>query len=333
MTQNAGDGVLLIAATGGHLAQLHELADRIPDIEGADRTWVTFDTAQSRSMLQGENVTYVPYTAPRDWPNVARNMAPAVRLLAGGRYAHAYSTGSAVALSFLPLARARGLAVTYIESAARSAGPSVTGRILRRIPGIRLATQYPVWADERWHYAGSVFDSYEPGVPVAQPHISRVLVTLGTIPYTFPRLVQRMLAILPPGVDVIWQTGVTPAERLGVPGVASMSGATFTEAVAAADVVVAHAGTGSALDVLRAGKCPVLVPRELAHGEHVDDHQVQIAAELSRRGLALHTSVAELTWDALREAAGRRVATLPAPPPLQFGGGAMQPRLPEPLTL
>lgn len=74
-----------------------------------------------------------------------------------------------------------------------------------------------------------------------------------------------------------------------------------------ADVVVAHAGTGSALAALDAGRCPVLIPRERAHGEHIDDHQRQIAAELELRGLAIHRSVESLTYADLEQAAGRSV--------------------------
>ena len=38
---------VLVAANGGHLSQLFELADRIDGI-GADRLWVTFDSPHSR---------------------------------------------------------------------------------------------------------------------------------------------------------------------------------------------------------------------------------------------------------------------------------------------
>ena len=53
------------------------------------------------------------------------------------------STGSGIALSYMPLARARGIPCHYMESAARSDGPSRTGRILCRVHGVHLYTQYP----------------------------------------------------------------------------------------------------------------------------------------------------------------------------------------------
>ena len=74
-----------------------------------------------------------------------------------------------------------------------------------------------------------------------------------------------------------------------------------------ADVVVAHAGVGSAIMAMQAGKCPILVPRERAHREHVDDHQHEIASTLARAGLALTCDPPGLDGDVLAEAARRRV--------------------------
>ena len=58
---------------------------------------------------------------------------------------------------------------------------------------------------------------------------------------------------------------------------------------------------------LDAGRSPFLVPRIHAHGEHTDDHQVLIAEELARRGLAVHADPGDLRADALLRAAGGRV--------------------------
>ena len=224
--------VLLVASTGGHLAQLYELAPRIPGVERDRRSWATFDTPQSRSLLEGEDVLFVDYTAPRDWRAIARNLAPARRLLRERRFGHVVSTGSGIALTFLPLARAQGLRATYIESAARSQGPSLTGRILARTPGVRLGTQYPAWADERWAYVGSVLDGYASTADVRVPAVGRVVVTLGTIPYGFRRLVERALAILPSGVEVIWQTGATDVAGLPIDARAELPGHELKAAIA-----------------------------------------------------------------------------------------------------
>ena len=44
----------------------------------------------------------------------------------------------------------------------------------------------------------------------------------------------------------------------------------------AADVVITHSGVGTILQLLGDGISPVVVPRRKQHGEHVDDHQLQI---------------------------------------------------------
>jgi UDP-N-acetylglucosamine--N-acetylmuramyl-(pentapeptide) pyrophosphoryl-undecaprenol N-acetylglucosamine transferase len=59
------------------------------------------------------------------------------------------------------------------------------------------------------------------------------------------------------------------------------------------------------------------VPRRLAHGEHVDDHQIQIARELARRGLSVSVDADALTRDDLLDAAGRAVTTVAEEPPLR----------------
>ena len=64
---------LLVASTGGHLKQLHQLYRRLDGVAGPLR-WATFDTPQSRSLLEGEDVDFVHFVGGRDPANVARNL-------------------------------------------------------------------------------------------------------------------------------------------------------------------------------------------------------------------------------------------------------------------
>lgn len=308
---------LLAASTGGHLKQLHRLHTRLVGIDGPFR-WVTFDTPQSRSLLEGEEVDFVHFVGGRDPANVLRNVPLAEKLLRHNQIDTLVSTGSAMALPFFALGRARGLRCHYIESAARSDGPSTTARMISRIPGVYLYTQYPTWADDKWHYRGAVFDSFacadEPGS--APTEVRKVVVSLGTFKaYGFERLVRRLLKILPPDTEVLWQTGDTDVSGLGITGHHAIPERELIQSIGEADVLVAHAGVGAALAAFEVGKCPVLVPRRIAHGEHVDDHQTQIARELADRGLALSVEADELSLDHLREAAGKHVVTLATTPP------------------
>lgn len=312
--------VLLVASTGGHLEELFQLR---PSLVGADDdvAWVTFDSPQSRSLLASESdVTFMRRVGSRGYVDLLRSIVPAARVLLRVRPRAVYSTGAAIALAFLPFAwlvHARGY---YIESAARSTGPSATGRILSMLPWIRLRTQYRHWANARWGFAGSVFDGYVPSsAPEPPVIIRRVVVTLGTQEgYPFVSLVERMIRIVPDGVDIRWQLGpdfphsARPPEAREV-----LSQAELHEWIESADVVVAHAGVGSALTMLNHGRAPVLVPRSAERGEHVDDHQLLIARDLTARGLAVSAGPEELTWAHLvrsTETVAVRVdVALPAP--------------------
>lgn len=317
---------LLVASSGGHLAQLHQLRPRLTGV-GDDVVWVTFDTPQSRSLLEGERVHFVEHTVTRDYRNVVGNAYPAARLLRRERIEAVVSTGAGVALSFLPMARARRIPAHYIESATRADGPSLTGRLLQSMPGISLYTQHEGWAGGRWRFAGSVFDGYV-ATEARFPCLRRAVVTLGAHRlYGFRRLVERLAEIMPPDVEVLWQTGSTDVAGLPIDARPFVAAAELDAAIRDADLVVSHAGIGSTLSAMEAGRSPVIVPRDPRHGEHVDDHQVQVARELAELDIAIVRDPSELELTDLLQAASRRVRRAAAPPDFALGPPAHARRL------
>lgn len=276
---------LLVASTGGHLAELHDLAPRLGI---TDRRWVTFDSPQSRSLLVGEDVVHVPPATSRDVVGAVRDLLVARRMFRDERFERVVSTGAGVALAFfLPAVRA-GVECCYIESATRTHGPSLTGRLVARLPRIRLFTQYPSWADDRWRYGGSIFDGYGATEVVRPRPVRKVVVTLGTHErYRFPRLLNRLVDILPRSLDVLWQVGATRIDRMPPDARRQVPTGEMRDAMREADVVISHAGVGSALAAMQTGKRALYVPRRSAYGEHVDDHQVEMARELERRRLVV----------------------------------------------
>ncbi|QNG55606.1 glycosyltransferase family 28 [Pseudonocardia petroleophila] len=296
---------MFVATTGGHLEQLANLAARIP--ASAGELWVTHANAQSRSLLSGRDVEFVPYVRVRNLPDVVRCLPSAHRLWRRYDITRVVSTGSGIALGYLPYLAARGVECHYIESAARVAAPSVTGRLLQRVPRVRRYTQYPHWAGSRWSFTGSVFDSYRAeATPRARADVLRAVVTVGTAAeFPFRRLISRLVPLLGPGgavtaatglpVEVLWQTGCTPTDGLPIDAVPFLPAVELGAALAAADIVVSHAGTGSALAALAAGRFPVLATRRAALGEAGDDHQGELADELVRRGLAARCEPETLT--------------------------------------
>jgi UDP-N-acetylglucosamine transferase subunit ALG13 len=170
-----------------------------------------------------------------------------------------------------------------------------------------LRTQSPTWANRRWKFVGSVFDGWT-ARPVPPTPIRNIVVSLGTIKrYQFRSLVDRLLAIVPPDADVWWQVGATDVSDLVLDARGSVAASELNAAMEAADVIVAHAGTGIALSAMEMGKCPVLVPRRAARREHIDDHQQQTAQLLGCAGLAVVAEVSDLTWKHLERAAGRQI--------------------------
>ena len=322
--RSTGRRLLAASSSGGHFKQLVRLVPRIPDV--ASVTWVTYDTGLAEDLLASagrdhERLVYVPYAAPRDVPNLARNASAIRKLLRAHPHDLAVSTGAGIAVAALPTARLAGCRAVFIESATRVTEASMSGRILQRVPGVELYSQHPSGEGfgPAWSSLGSVHDEFSPGRETEVEAIRRVVVTLGTIrPYGFRRLLERLIAVLPGSTEVLWQTGATDVSGLGIDGREQVPGPELEAAIDAADVVVAHAGTGTALTAFERGRCPVLVPRRHGFGEHIDDHQVGTAAALAARGLAVHAEVEDLTEGLLRAASRRTVARRQHVPPLDL---------------
>jgi UDP-N-acetylglucosamine--N-acetylmuramyl-(pentapeptide) pyrophosphoryl-undecaprenol N-acetylglucosamine transferase len=304
---------LLVASTGGHLTELVHLAPRL-DPPDPHVLWVTNDTLQSRSILSGRDVVFVPYQGSRNVLMTLRNGGRAVSLLRRHRPDRVVSTGSGIALSFLPLARARGIPTHYIESGTRVLRPSVTGRVLEHLPAVHCYTQHRAWAGQRWAFAGSILDGFEARRMTAVPSLRRVVVVLGSWRQSFRRLVERLVEILPAEVETVWQTGHTDVSGLVDAPSPWLPARDLDALLRDSDLVITHAGMGASLDALSAGKLPVVVPREAAYGEQVDDHQTELARELDRLGLAVVRSPATLTGADLVAAAGWRVSRAASPP-------------------
>jgi UDP-N-acetylglucosamine transferase subunit ALG13 len=310
---------LLVAMAGGHLAQLYELAPRLP-FAVDDAVWVTVDTAQSRTLLAGLDVRFARFVRSRDFVGVARNAWFARDLFRAGPVSAVVSTGSSIALSFLPLAAARRIPAYFVESAARFDGPSMSGKLLARVPGVRTYTQSPSWAGGRWRYVGSVLDQFSATALASPPAVRKLVVTVGTAAegFGFRALFERLVEIVPPSCSVVWQVGSTDLSGLGIDGRSGIPSEELVGLQRSADAVVAHAGTGSALAALGAGRLPVLVPRRKARGEAVDDHQLQIARELDERGLAIGCEVDDLDWATIERAAGFSVTKTASGPRLEL---------------
>lgn len=298
--------LILIASTGGHLAQLNKLSKRLNASD--ESLWITFDSAQSRSLLEGRRVLYVPYVAPRDWRALFAAAVAIQKAIHAEQFDGAVSTGAGLALAGLGVARGYKIPGLYIESVSRVNGPSLTGRLLYRSRLVTMRAQHESWVFGRWGTEAPVLAEYATvHGPPAEGQL-KVFVTLGTIrPYRFDGLVDALLDTDLCGPDTVWQLGVTSRNGLAGQVHEYMTAEQFKQAAQDADVVVTHAGVGTVMDLLDLGICPVVVPRRAAHGEHVDDHQQQIVDLLTSLKLAEPVTVENLCATNLRAAAGKSV--------------------------
>lgn len=298
--------LLLVASTGGHIAQLARLAPGLG--ASPDSLWVTFDSEQTRSLLAGRRRIHVPYVRPRDYRGAIKAAGIIRKILQHERFDGAVSTGAAVAVSALPLAAMSGVPSTYIESVSRVHGPSMSGRMIAAMKGIELKTQHSTWASDKWRLHPSVFSTFR-SIDRDAPAKPSLFVTLGTIQgYRFDSLVDSVLASGLADERTVWQLGFT-TDRRDLPGTVyeQMGADQFNAAARGADVVVSHAGVGNLLGFLEMGIHPVLATRRHSRNEHVDDHQLQIAELAGRLEIATPVDAPELTASHILAAASRSI--------------------------
>lgn len=310
---------LLVASAGGHLAELYRLRPRLPD-SGNATAWITVDHPHARSLLQGEEAYFVPDAPSRNLAATFRNAILSRSLLHKIKPDWVVSNGASLAVSVLPQAAAAGIPCCFIENSVRVDGPSLTGRILRWAPGVDTFTQYADWSNAHWPVTGSVLDEWVP-IPQAPKPISRIVVTVGTTEWPFRRLFQRLATCLPPTAQILWQHGATSLDGLEIRGVEALDARDLAQEIAACDLVVAHAGIGSAIAAFEAGKMPLLVPRRAQYGEAVDDHQVDVGRQLEKRGLCIFSEVESITEQHLKAASALAVRAHPNPPLLELASG------------
>lgn len=141
--------VLLVCSSGGHLGQLHTLE---PWWCEHDRLWVTFDGADSRSLLRDERVEWAFHPTTRNVPNLLRNLRLSIRLLRRERPDLVVSTGAGVALPFFVVARLLGIKTAYIEVYDRIDSATLTGRLCYRFSDLFVLQ----WEEQRRNYPKGV---------------------------------------------------------------------------------------------------------------------------------------------------------------------------------
>ncbi|MDR2044354.1 MAG: multidrug MFS transporter [Clostridium sp.] len=126
-----------------------------------------------------------------------------------------------------------------------------------------------------------------------------VLVTIGTHEQQFDRLIRAVDGWnAGKREDVLIQTGYSGYEPKNCRYARFMPYSELMELMERADRIITHGGPASFLEALRAGKIPVVVPRQARFGEHVNDHQVKFArlVEEQKGNIIVVEDTERLAW-------------------------------------
>lgn len=115
-----------------------------------------------------------------------------------------------------------------------------------------------------------------------------IFITLGSQKFQFNRLLKK--------VDNLIETGVIREETFAQIGYSDyipcnfkykkfLDHKEFSDMIHKADIVITHGGSGSIVGSVKNGKKTIAVPRKAKYKEHVDDHQIQIIEQFSKKNL------------------------------------------------
>jgi len=114
-----------------------------------------------------------------------------------------------------------------------------------------------------------------------------IFVTVGTHTQSFNRLLRQVDTLVGEGEiseKVVGQIGNSTYEPRNFRWFRFTSFEELNRLYDGADVLVTHGGAGSILNGLGRGKPVVAVPRLKKHGEHVNDHQMDLVKFLAGKG-------------------------------------------------
>ncbi len=132
-----------------------------------------------------------------------------------------------------------------------------------------------------------------------------IFVTVGTQDVPFDRLIKAVEKEIEKGTikeEVIVQCGCTKIVSDKMKIVKYLSIDEFTEYIKKANLVIAHGGVGTIMDILKYNKVGIVCPRLSKYKEHGNDHQIEIVKKFSDLGYIIPLNNPESLESALKKA-------------------------------
>jgi GlcNAc-P-P-Und epimerase len=273
--------VHVATSSGGHINLLVAVRSAF---DGYRRIWVVQPSPRADVLRdQGEEVHVLPeYDRHLLRANMPANVRQALGLVITERPRVVVTSGAGITVPFCVLARIAGAKIIFVETTARVTGPSASGKALSRLAS-RAIVQWPEVAGSYPRSRLSrpaLLDAIRQTVP---PPGVGTFVGVGTHSQPFDRLLKMVDRAVGDGVlpkPVVAQGGPSRYRPQHYELQAVLPPDEVDEAVQNARHVVCHAGSGLITSALRAGRKPLVLARLARHGEHFDDHQLQLLARL-----------------------------------------------------
>lgn len=120
-----------------------------------------------------------------------------------------------------------------------------------------------------------------------------IFVTVGSREYQFNRLLKKIDELLENNEikdEVFAQIGQSTYIPVNYKYRKFLHESEFKMYQQKADLIISHGGTGALISALKLGKQVIAVPRLAKYGEHIDDHQLQVASILHNEGYLINVT-------------------------------------------
>jgi UDP-N-acetylglucosamine transferase subunit ALG13 len=306
--------VLVIASAGGHLTQAMCATSQCDEIvlvsnkvnikkNNISKIYKIMDT-QKNPFIHFFNVFFALYILLKEKPTAI------------------FSTGGPIALPFALICKVSSLKFIYLDTLSRVVELSNTGKLIKKYH--LYDDFYSQWKNvaskNNAKYIGKCFDilsenNYQPMVETVKGK-PIILVTVGTSQYDFDRLFEMLYKQpLYDNAEVRWviQTGHNKLKHLPANGkiIDMTTRSEMEQLVKSASLVISHCGIGSINQMLAYQKKVLFVPRVSKFNEFSDDHQLQIANEISSKIFTVLMPEQVMPTITLGELLDRKIVTSP----------------------
>lgn len=268
--------ICFASSSGGHLNQIKELDGKL---KCESYFFVTSKDKFSESILKNKKKYFI--TDPkRNIIKLIINKLQTIKILMIEKPDIIISTGSGTAFWMCFLGRILGKKVLFIESIARVTKPSLFGKIVNKFANTTIYQWKPLGKYyKKGIYGGIIFDiSFSP----KSLKNKNIFLTVGSSDYKFNRLIEWADDLAKTkNYEIFGQIGTSSYIPQHFKYKEFLSTEEMKKQLKKCSIVLTHGGSGSIFNSIHEKKLVIVIPRLKKCGEHVDNHQLELANRIS----------------------------------------------------